>query len=651
MSRNRRPAREQSRPAASSPGDTAATERRDARFLQAALAWQANRLDEAEALCNDVLAADRRYAPAVQLLAMIAAKTGRIDTAIAFFRDVVALDPRSVDARNQLVSLLRGELHFAEAIAVGRDAVRLAPDDAATMSQLGVCYLGARRLAEAIACFERAVALAPEVAALHYNLGHACQLDGREGAGATALARATELAPGLAEAHVRLGHLLQIGGNRDQAQRCFARALAALPESTGGRVNLARVFVEAGQLDAADRCVQQAIASDATAADAHYQRGAILRQLGRFDEAIASFRQVLVLQPNRADAYLSIAFSKRIGGADAPMFDTMTSLLGARELPERDRASLHYALGKAADDRAEYGTAIGHFDDANRIAAARLARSGRAIDRRRHADDIDRLIATFTPRFLTQHAALGSPSELPVLIVGMIRSGTTLIEQILSSHRAVGAGGELRFWGDRGARIGDVQTAKVDAAQAHELSAGYCRLLASIAPGALRVTDKMPTNFLLLGLIQLWLPRARIIHCRRHPVDTVLSMFFTPYTRSPDFAHDRGTLVFYYEQYLKLMAHWRAVLPPDRLLEVDYEDVVADRERAARRIVDFCGLPWDDACLRHEANARPVATPSQWQARQPVYRTSVARWRNYAPWLGEFKRLLPASDASTPASR
>ncbi|MEO8566567.1 MAG: sulfotransferase [Betaproteobacteria bacterium] len=333
------------------------------------------------------------------------------------------------------------------------------------------------------------------------------------------------------------------------------------------------------------------------------------------------------------------------------MLERMRALLGDGRLGERDRAHLHYALGKAADDGRDHAAAMRHFEEANRIVAERLRRSGRSIDRGKHAANIDRLIATFTPDLFARHAGLGSQSELPVLIVGMIRSGTTLIEQIVSNHPEVGGGGELRFWGDRGARIGDALAGTLGANETRDLAAGYCRLLQSIAPSARRVTDKMPTNFLLLGLVHLLLPKARVIHCRRHPVDNCLSMFFTPYTRSPDFAHDRSNLVFYYEQYLRLMEHWRRVLPPDRLLEIDYEAVVGNQEHSARRIIGFCGLDWDDACLRHERNSRAIATPSLWQARQPIYRTSVARWRQYEAWLGEFGRLLPAAESEASSSR
>ena len=641
MSRNRHPSRRPSRPAASSSGDNAATERRDAIFLRAALAWQSDRLEEAEALCNEVLAIDRRYAAAVQLLAMIAARTGRNAIAITLFRNVIALDPRLVDARNQLAALLRGELHFSEAIAVGREAVRLAPQDAATHSQLGVSCLGARQLADAVACFERAVALAPEVAALHYNLGHARQLEGREREAAAALRASIALEPDFAEAHVRLGQLELLAGRRDEAEQCFDRAQVLLPASARGRMKLARAFLDIGRPEAAERCARAAIALDPDADDAHRLLAEILQQLGRFDDAVASFGRTIERRPNCTEAYLGMVLSKRIGETEAPMLERLRSLLGDKSLSGRDCARVHYALGKAADDREDYAGAMQHFDEANEIAAEELRRSGRAIDRTEHAANIDRLIETFDAEFLARRAPLGSPSELPVLIVGMIRSGTTLVEQIVSSHPAVGAGGELRFWGDRGARIADVETGAMGEAAARELAKSYDRLLRSFAPGALRVTDKMPTNFLLLGLIHLIFPRARVIHCRRHPVDTLLSMYFTPYTRSPDYAHDRGNLVFYYQQYTRLMAHWRAVLGADRFLEVEYENVVADREGAARRMVDFCGLPWDAACLQPERNARAVATPSLWQVRQPVYRSSVARWRHYEPWLGEFRRLMP----------
>ena len=599
-------------------------------------------MGDAEALCLDAIALDRRYPPTLKLHAMIAAATGRRPLAIELLRGVISRDPHSVDARIELAAVLRGEQQLPEAIAVGLEAVRLAPRNAGAHNHLGVSYLGLRRPADAAASFERAIALRPELAMLHYHLGHARQLEGRDDEAAAALRSAIALAPDFAEAHVRLGQLGLLAGSRDHAEQCFARALALLPPSVEGRTKLARVFLEIGCAEAAERCARAAIELELDDDEAILLLAEILQQLGRFDEAVACFGRTIALRPARAEAYLGIAMSKRVGETDAPMLGRARSLLGEPSLAGRDRSLLHYALGKAADDGEDYPGAMQHFDEANRIAAAELRRSGRAIDRTGHAANVDRLIGTFDSGFLARRAALASRSELPVLIVGMIRSGTTLVEQIVSSHPAVGAGGELRFWGDRGARIVDVETGALGEAAARELAESYESLLRSFAPGALRITDKMPTNFLLLGLIHLIFPRARVIHCRRHPVDNMLSMYFTPYTRSPDYAHDRGNLVFYYQQYARLMSYWRSIFARDRLLEVDYEDIVADREGSARRIVDFCGLPWDSACLQPDKNARAVATPSLWQVRQPVYRSSVARWRHYEPWLGEFRRLMPS---------
>ncbi len=172
------------------------------------------------------------------------------------------------------------------------------------------------------------------------------------------------------------------------------------------------------------------------------------------------------------------------------------------------------------------------------------------------------------------------------------------------------------------------------------LAGDYLAVLRGISPDAARVTDKMPFNFGLLGIIRQVFPRAAIVHCRRHPVDTCLSIFGTDFEAAIDFAGERGSLVFFYRQYLRLMAHWREVLPAERFIEVDYEELVADPEKLTRRMIATCGLEWNDACLAPHRNRRRIATASVWQARQPIYRTSVERWRRYEPWLGELRELL-----------
>jgi hypothetical protein len=228
----------------------------------------------------------------------------------------------------------------------------------------------------------------------------------------------------------------------------------------------------------------------------------------------------------------------------------------------------------------------------------------------------------------------------------MPRSGTTLVEQVVSSHKDIAGAGELRFWTQRGAAFERLAETTAILRMQRQVADDYLSLLHRIAPEAARVTDKMPFNFIWAGLIHLAFPHATIIHCRRNPIDTCLSVFSTYFAPRADFSTDRDDLVFYYQQYLRLMAHWRAILPADRFIEVDYELLVGDPEPVSRRLIAACGLDWDPACLAPERNDRLVKTASKWQARQPIYSSAVERWRHYEPWIGSFRNLLLESGSS-----
>jgi hypothetical protein len=260
------------------------------------------------------------------------------------------------------------------------------------------------------------------------------------------------------------------------------------------------------------------------------------------------------------------------------------------------------------------------------------------LDRTKLVRTVNRIIELFPAA--TDSA--GDGDERPVLIVGMPRSGTTLTEQILSSHPEVAGGGELSFWAQHAGPVLEEGISALAAERLAALASCYLAVLREISPDARRVTDKDPFNFLHLGLIVLALPRASIIHCRRHPIGTCVSIY-TTYLAAPglEFMGNRDDLVFYYRQHERLMRHWRETLPPERFLEMDYAGMVSDGEAQSRRLIAFCGLEWDDACLRPEANRRSVESASVWQARQPVYRSSVERWRNYEPWLGPLAQLAP----------
>jgi hypothetical protein len=342
-------------------------------------------------------------------------------------------------------------------------------------------------------------------------------------------------------------------------------------------------------------------------------------------------------EPDRDEALLGIVHSGRVTEERRSVVGRLEARLPGQS-PRRAQ-SIHQALGKALDDLSDFGGAIRHCDEAHRIALEELRRSGDSYDRSQHEADVDRLLSSFTREFFEAHAGEGSDSERPVFIVGMPRSGTTLVEQILSRHSQVAAGGELNFWFGQEPDFTADSMIRCSPEMAALLGDRYLSVLETIDPKSLRVTDKLPDNYLRIGLIQWVFPNARFIHCRRDPIDTCLSIYVTPFRNPLNYAHDRRDLVHVYRQYERAMSHWRDIVPKENLLEVQYERLVAEPEKVTRELVRFCGLDWEDGCLDQRAASKLVDTPSMWQVRQPIYSSSVARWRNYEPWLGALADL------------
>ena len=358
-----------------------------------------------------------------------------------------------------------------------------------------------------------------------------------------------------------------------------------------------------------------------------------------FDEAADHLTRAIDGFPQ---AFHDLSIIKRFTETDRPLLDRMRSLAERPGLDVLARVGVRFGLGKAFDDLGDYAEAMRQYEAANGLRG-----TSERLDRPALVARYDNIIAGHAVETLpgARRPPAEPANELPVLIVGMPRSGTTLVEQILSSHPAVAAGGELPFWALREYGWDRSGTVSLETGKVSKMGEDYRAELRRIGPGALRVTDKRPANFEDIGRIRLALPHAPIIHCRRNPVDTCLSIFFTHFMTGHEYAWDRGDIVFAYRQYERLMEHWRRVLPKDRFTEVQYETLVAERERETRRLIAFCGLAWDEVCLAPERNPRQLNTASLWQARQPVYASSVERWRRYEPWLGELRELLPAAQA------
>lgn len=532
--------------------------------------------------------------------------------------------------------------NFANALTAARQATRADPANALAQLECGILCLRGGLFDDALRALHQATILNPDSATAWFHLGFALDRVSNEPTAIPAYQRAIALAPGMTEALQRLGGDLIAVGRYAEAREVLARAAAA-PDKKVAQFSRVRLLMLDEQFDEAETMLRRIIAREPGNGDALHVLGIVLSRLGRFTEAAETYEKAIKANPDIIGLYLSVTQSRRMTEADRALIARMEQHAASGRLAEAERMLLHFALGKAYDDLKELEPAMRHFDAANLIRG----RVGQ-FDRAAWEQWIGRTIDRYSPSLLARHAGLGVPDATPILILGMPRSGTTLMEQIVSSHPTVAAGDELGFWGESDAATLD--PAALTEAAAHRLANAYLEVLHGISTDRPRVTDKMPFNYLYAGLVHLVFPNARIIHCRRNPVDTCLSIYTNYFTTKMQFASDRRDLVFYYRQYERLMAHWRRVLPADRFLEIDYETLIADREATTRRIIGFLGLPWDDACFTPERNTRQVKTASLWQARQPVYTSSVERWRRYEPWLGELRQLLtPETGAAAEA--
>lgn len=607
---------------------------------QAAAALRAGNYTNAEALCQGILRRDPSNISGMRILAAVVGQTGAPKRAIELIQKCIALRPERAEAHVQLARLFIMDERCSDAIAALKRALEIEPQNASAQNDLGLTHLTEGNPAEALQCFERAIHIEPDLALGHYNMGLALECQGLFADAIAAFRKATSIKPDFAEAHSELGTLLLYHNCRVEALACFRRAAELKPESVVGLISEAKLRMEQQDTVGAAECARRAVARNFNSSDAHSMLGSILMELGQFANAAAEFEVSIALNRRQIAAYHELARVRRVGERDRPLVTQMEWILKERELPQMQRADLHLALGKAYDDLGQYNLAIAHFDAGNRL---KHGTDGSYVATRL-ATIATRIIDTYSTDFFAETARQGSKSELPLLIVSMPRSGSTLVEQILSSHPDIAAGGELPFWGEQAPTVRLSARGDIDPAWIEATAREYEKSLALISPTARRVTDKWPQNFDLLWLIFSVFPRARVIHCRRHAIDACLSMYFQNFSRRIDFANDRADLLSYYREYNRLMAHWRSVLPPDRFMEVQYEELVANPEAVTRKMIEFCGLEWDDACLHPERNKRAVRTASVWQARQPVYRTSVARWRNYEPWLGPLRELLPDTD-------
>jgi len=427
---------------------------------------------------------------------------------------------------------------------------------------------------------------------------------------------------------VSLGNCYFTLGKWDVAIHAFRKAVAFDPHPARSLVSLAHALVKKGEAEEAESCLLRAIELEPGLAPAYDLMAFLLPEMGRFSEAKEFARTACRLDPQNPTYCVRFVYAGKVTAEDREYVDRLQAMSTIGVPNVTDSIRVEYGLGKALEDLERYEESLRHYVKANALAGQEMSSRGQGFDATTHRREVDYLIEAFSEPKLRDRAAHGVSSELPVFIVGMMRSGTTLTEQILSCHPEVGGAGELDFWVQAGP-----QTLNAGPAKIRDVGNQYVQHLEDLRPGNRRVIDKMPQNYMSLGPIHSALPNARIIHCRRDARDTCLSIFTVPFAFHPPFAYSFKNLAFTYKQYERIMDHWRSVLPPDRFIEIDYEELVADQEGVTRRLIEFLGLEWDESCMFPERNNRLVTTPSRWQVRQPVYKKSVGRWKKFAQWL------------------
>jgi tetratricopeptide (TPR) repeat protein len=604
-------------------------------FAETSRLLKAGRIQEAEAACREILRSEPNHVDCLLLLGGIAIHDGRLAEALELIGKADGLRPGFAPAQFALGNALRRLGRNEDAAAAYRKAARLAPGLAAAHYALGNTLRELGQPEEAAAAYRSAIAAAPTHAEAYNNLGAALLDLGQPEAALEACRQAAALAAQDPGVQFNLGKALRALGRLDEAALAYGQALSLNPAYAEAHINLGNVLFDLDRMEAAAAAYRWAASLRPDDAEARLNLAEALQVLGETAAALGAARDALALDPGSPRGWLILSNLKTFKEGDLDLA-RMEALLAAQPPDRRGRAAridLGFALGKAWTDAGDPDRAFAHLADANR-----LKRESLAYDVRTDVDWMGRIADAAWPRLLERFDGAGAPSELPIFIVGMPRSGTSLVEQILASHPLIHGAGELKALEAvicEAAGETDVSHAyprllsELTADRLQALGDAYVRRVAHLAADKPRLTDKMPANFAFAGLIALMLPKARIIHCRRDPVDVCFSCYSRKFASGQEFSYDLRDLGRYYRAYEALMARWRAVLVKGDFLEVSYEALVGDPEREARRLIAFCGLAWDEACLRFYETRRAVRTASVNQVRQPIYTASVERWRPF----------------------
>ena len=598
--------------------------------------YQEGDLQQAQDDCQRILRKQQRP-DAVLILAKIAHEQGEFRVAAEHYQQFLKIIPNHEQTQFHLGVMLEELGYTGRAIGHYKKSIEITDNNAAVHSQLADACCELQRWEEAITAYQRVLALRGEDIGTMIKLGSAFSAVQLFAESILLYERALAIQPDNALVYRHLGASLQRMGQVKKAIKCFEQAIHLRPEYVRARINLARALRQLGKAEEAITPLEEAIDLEPDDGEAHMQLAATFRQLGQTELAVERLEQFLSIRPACGEAYYRISMIR----PERELISVVEKLL-SDGCPRADTIYCHFALGNLFNDSEFYDQAFRHFLKANTLQRETFTYHAEEI-----SQIVDRSIRLYSEDFFKDKRQFGSASHLPIFIVGMPRSGTTLIEQILSSHALVhGAGETETFPGTSRLIVQQLEYAKpvpecmslMDGKMVEEHSARYLQELVLRCPTAVRITDKFPQNFFEIGLIKTLFPDARIVHCQRNPLDNCTSLFFHCFTTFKA-TFELTELGQYYLQYQRLMSHWQMLFPGE-IFTVQYEDLVLDQERVSRQLIEYIGLDWDEKCIDFHNNERNVLSPSNMQVRQPMYKSSMNRWKRYEKQLQPLIEVL-----------
>jgi tetratricopeptide (TPR) repeat protein len=593
---------------------------------------QTGQLDEAIQWYRKVLDIQPKNIAAFCNIGVVLQSQGKLSEAIVSYKKAISIKPDYASAYSNLGYALQEQGELEEAVSSYKKAISINPDYADAYSNLGNTLKEQGKLEEAVSSYKKAISIKPDYADAYSNLGNALKEQGKLEEAVSSYKKAISIKPDYAEVYYNLGHALKEQGRLEEAVSSYKKTISINPSLAEAYYNLGNILQDQEKSEEAVASYKKAISINPDYADAYSNLGNTLKNQGKLEEAVSSYKKAIAIKPDLAEAYYNLSTTKEF--SDVSETQVMKDILKSAGT-NNDKIFLNFALGKAMSDINNDSEAFKYF-----IAGNRLKRADLVFDILDAAKTAKKFQKTFNKSFFESRKGFGCKDKTPIFILGMPRSGSTLIEQILSSHPDVYGAGELSFiehnilqkMSSNSVKMIPHTVSRFTSNDVSELCNKYIKQIREIEPKTKFIIDKMPDNYFYIGVIKLILPNAKIIHSVRSPEDTCLSIFRAKFTETHNYAYELSELGQYYRMYSELMAHWHDTFP-GTIYDVHYEKLTVSQEDETRKLLDFCELNWNDKCLSFHKTVRNVKTASNYQVRQPMYTNSVNGWKRFEKQL------------------